>query len=270
MRHQPLLPHHQPPRPLSVASPRWYRDALIAIILSCVFFTAAMVRAEGYNHAPLDALLKKHVKGPSVDYQGLKKEAAALDAYLAPARQFNGRALSGEEGLAFWINMYNAWTLKLILTKYPEISSIKDFGSVFSSPWDKEFVTIGGESLTLGEIEHKILRKEYRDPRIHFAINCASRSCPPILAEAYLPQTLEAQLDRATLDFINQDHNTRIEDGKLFVSRIFKWYKSDFKDTLGYVRQYARGDLAKAFSQQSRSPKVVYMAYDWSLNDTRP
>ncbi|MCG8472118.1 MAG: DUF547 domain-containing protein [Desulfobacterales bacterium] len=259
---------HPKPKTIVLATPSGYKALWFTFaLLGLIFAAATLARAQSFDHSGFDALLKKHVRENRVDYEGLKKDQGALNAYLAPARGINGRALSGNEGLAFWINMYNAWTLKLILEKYPEVGSIKDYGSIFSSPWDREFVLIGGEILTLGEIEHKILRKEYRDPRIHFAINCASISCPPLISEAYRPQTLDAQLDKATIDFINGPGNTFLKEGKLYVSRIFKWYKSDFKGTRGYIQQYARGDLAKAFYEKSGPLKVVFMAYDWSLND---
>jgi hypothetical protein len=239
--------------------------ALLSLLLVLVLVTSA--RAEDYDHAPLHELLKTHVRGGGIDYDGLLKDETKLDAYLAPAATFSTEGLSRDEAMTFWINMYNAWTLKLILTKYPDLDSIKDLGSVFSSPWKKRFVKIGGKTLTLGEIEHEILREEFKDPRIHFAINCASKSCPPLLPEAYRAATLEAQLDGATRDFINNRANTIIDSKRLTVSRIFKWYKEDFdNDIPGYVKQYAAPELKQKLERLGNAPDVSFMDYDWSLN----
>ncbi|WP_300667761.1 DUF547 domain-containing protein [Desulfoluna sp.] len=241
-----------------------------ALMLSLILALSTTVRAENYNHAPLGDLLSTHVRGGGVDYAGLAKDEARLNAYLTPAETFHADGLARNEAMAFWINMYNAWTLKLILTKYPEVDSIKDLGSLFSSPWKKRFVKIGGKTLTLSEIEHKILREQFKDPRIHFAINCASRSCPPLLPEAYRGATLDAQLDRATRAFINQAVHTRIDGNRLVVSRIFKWYKEDFHDDIpAYIARYAAGSLQAALKNMSRPSEVVFMDYDWSLNDYR-
>lgn len=243
------------------------RHLWIAVILSLLLALVTNARADAYNHAPLNDLLAAHVRGGGIDYDGLSADKATLDAYLAPAQDYSTEGLSRNEAMAFWINMYNAWTLKLILTKYPDVDSIKDLGSVFSSPWKKRFVKIGGKTLTLGEIEHEILRKQFKDPRIHFAINCASRSCPPLLPEAYRADTLDAQLDGATQAFINNNANTLIDGKRLSVSRIFKWYQEDFdNDIPGYIRKYASGPLKQALKNQKDSVDVVFMDYDWSLN----
>ncbi|VFQ45919.1 DUF547 domain-containing protein [Desulfoluna butyratoxydans] len=267
---RPVHPtRHHTPKILAQARPGPSPTlALWAVLLmALVFALVTGARAETYDHAPFDDLLATHVRGGGIDYDGLADEEDKLDAYLAPAASYSAEGLSREEAMAFWINMYNAWTLKLILTKYPEIESIKDLGSVFSSPWKKEFVKIGGKTLTLNEIEHAILREKYQDPRIHFAVNCASRSCPPLLAEAYLGDTLDAQLDAATIDFINNSANTRVEGNRLVVSRIFKWYKEDFGDDIAaYIGRYAEGPLKAAMAQAQGDLKVSFMAYDWSLN----
>jgi len=250
-------------RPRPASTPSFWVIVLLSLCLAMV----TTARAETYNHAPLDDILAAHVRGGGIDYDGLADDKAQLDAYLAPAADYSPGGLSRDEAMAFWINMYNAWTLKLILTKYPDLESIKELGSVFSSPWKKKFVKIGGKTLTLGEIEHKILRETYQDPRIHFAINCASRSCPPLLPEVYLAETLDAQLDEATRAFINNRDNTRIEGNKLFVSRLFKWYKDDFGgDIPAYINRYAEGPLKQAMERAKEPFKVSFMAYDWSLN----
>ena len=271
MRHNTHDDNRRPiNRPLRVkvkALPARPRHLWIAVILSLLLALVTNARAEVYNHAPFNDLLATHVRGGGIDYDGLSADKATLDAYLAPAQHYSTEGLSRNEAMAFWINMYNAWTLELILTKYPDVDSIKDLGSIFSSPWKKRFVEIGGKTLTLGEIEHDILREQFKDPRIHFAINCASRSCPPLLPEAYRADTLDAQLDGATRAFINDNANTRLNGNRLVVSRIFKWYKDDFEsDIPGYILKYASGPLKQALKNQKDSVDVVFMDYDWSLN----
>lgn len=270
MRHNPHTNSPPEKRPLRVKTkplPVRPRHLWVAVILSLLLALVTNARAESYNHAPFNDLLAAHVRGGGIDYDGLSADKATLDGYLAPAQHYSTEGLSRNEAMAFWINMYNAWTLDLILTKYPEVDSIKDLGSIFSSPWKKRFVKIGGKTLTLGEIEHEILREQFKDPRIHFAINCASRSCPPLLPEAYRAETLDAQLDGATQAFINNNANTLVDGNRLIVSRIFKWYKDDFEsDIPGYIRKYASGSLEQALAKQHGSVDVDFMSYDWSLN----
>jgi len=273
MRHHPPFPNRRTEQHPSRATvkaktlPVPPRHLWVALLLSLLLALVTTARAEDYNHAPLGDLLAAHVRGGGVDYDGLSKEETKLNAYLASAENFNVNSLAGDEAMAFWINMYNAWTLKLILTKYPDLESIKDLGSIFSSPWKKRFVKIGGKTLTLSEIEHKILREQFNDPRIHFAINCASKSCPPLLPEAYRAETLDTQLDDATRAFINKEANTRLRGNRLTVSRIFKWYKDDFHDDIpGYVNRYATGALKQAMEKTNGPVKVTFMDYDWSLN----
>ncbi|BCS99004.1 hypothetical protein DSLASN_46360 [Desulfoluna limicola] len=249
------------------AHPAPPRHLWVAVVLSLLLALVTNARAASYNHAPLNDLLAAHVRGGGIDYEGLSADEATLDAYLAPAKDYATEGLSKNEAMAFWVNMYNAWTLKFILTKYPDIDSIKELGSVFSSPWKKRFVKIGGKTLTLGEIEHEILRAKYKDPRIHFAINCASKSCPPLIPEAYRADTLDAQLDGATRAFINNNANTRFDGNRLTVSRIFKWYKDDFENDIpGYILNYASGPLKQALENRKDAVDVVFMDYDWSLN----
>jgi hypothetical protein len=185
---------------------------------------------------------------------------------LGVLAQVDPDALSHDARFAFYINAYNAWTLKLILTGYPGVASIKDLGSFFSSPWKKKIVKIHGETLTLDQIEHEILRPEFKDPRVHFAINCAALSCPPLRSEPYEADRLDAQLDAATIAFINRTDRTYMQGDTLYVSRIFKWFNEDFKpDVEGFVRRYARDGL-KAKLDAVDKIKVRYLDYDWSLN----
>jgi hypothetical protein len=212
-------------------------------------------------------LLGKYVKGGVVDYQGFNKEEAKLDRYLDILAGVDTQTLSRNEQFAFYINAYNAWTIKLILSRYPDIKSIKELGGIFSSPWKKEICRIDGEMMTLDHIEHDILRPRFKDPRVHFVINCASKSCPHLIPEPYRGNSLEQQLDQAAKAFINNPRSNRIEGNTLFVSKIFKWFPEDFDhDVVGFFLKYGEGELKRELESKRDKIKIDYLHYDWSLN----
>ncbi len=212
-------------------------------------------------------LLDRHVQDGVVDYQGFKADEKMLDAYLDQMAAVEPDKLSRNEQFAFYINAYNAWTIKLILTRYPGISSIKDIGSIFSSPWKKKISRINGKLLTLDEIEHEILRPRFQDPRIHFAVNCASKGCPKLISQPYEASSLAQQLDTVTRDFINNPDRNYLKGDTLYVSRIFKWFAEDFNhDIRGFFLQYASGDLRQALAAAGDDLDIRYLDYDWSLN----
>jgi hypothetical protein len=228
----------------------------------------AAVAANEVDHGIYAELLSKHLRNGRVDYAGFKADETRHDQYLKLLEGVDPERLPREEQFAFYINAYNAWTIKLILSAYPGVKSIKDLGSLFQSPWKKEFVRILGRVVTLDHIEHDILRPRFRDPRVHFAINCASKSCPPLLAEPYRGRTLEAQLTRVTTDFLNLPDNSRLEGDQLWVSSIFKWFAEDFNhDVIGFYLTYAQGGLKQQLQSGRDRIEVKYMDYDWSLND---
>jgi hypothetical protein len=213
------------------------------------------------------ALLKKNVKEGVVDYQGFKNEESKLDQYLKVLEKTASGKLSRNEQFAFYINAYNAWTIKLILSGYPGVKSIKEFGSIFKSPWKKKLARIDGDTVTLDHIEHGILRPTYKDPRVHFAINCASKGCPPLRSEPYRGDLLDEQLDEMARAFINDPSRNRLEGKTLYVSRIFKWFKEDFgNDIVGFFQEYAQGELKQELDSSREEIKVKYLSYDWSLN----
>ena len=231
---------------------------------------AAPGQASTVNHEIWAELLGKYVKPGGVDYTGFKKEEERLDQYLKVLENMDPEKLPRNEQYAYYINAYNAWTIKLILSGYPEVESIKDFGSILQSPWQKKWVRVNGNVITLDHVEHDILRPRYKDPRVHFAINCSAVSCPPLRAEPYLADTLDQQLDNSTRSFINDANSYRLEGNTLYVSRIFKWFSEDFNEgALGFYLQYADGDLKERLSRQKDNIQVKYMHYDWSLNDVR-
>ncbi len=209
------------------------------------------------DHLAWSALLSAHVDPEGgVDYQGLIGQRSALEAYLqllaenAPAEDWPVQEL-----LAYYINLYNARTAYLILEHYP-VESIKDI----KGAWTKEIVRIGDKKLSLSALEHSILRK-MNEPRIHFAINCASASCPKLLNEAFRPDRLEQQLERVTREFINDPKHNRITEDTAELSKIFQWYRRDFKegDLKAYINTYARTPVPE-------KARIRYRKYDWSLN----
>jgi hypothetical protein len=222
------------------------------------------------SHQLFDELLKKHVtpKG-MVNYKGFIQDKTKLEKYLdllsnnAPDR----KTWSKNEQLAYWINAYNAFTIKLIVDNYP-VKSIKDLDPKVSIPlvntvWHIKFFKIGGQDASLDEIEHKILRKEFEEPRIHFAINCASISCPKLLNEAFRSDIIDYQLDKVAKSFINDPSQNKITPNKIEISQIFSWFKGDFTKNgslIDYLNQYSSVKI-------SSNAKISHLNYDWSLNE---
>lgn len=211
------------------------------------------------DHSDWDTLLKQYVDDQGdVDYMAFARDAQKLEAYLAMlAKNPIAEKASKNEKLAYYINLYNAGTIQLILENYP-LKSIKDI----SRPWDKDRVSIGDTTYSLGDLEHKILRK-MDEPRIHFAINCASYSCPRLLNEAFTAAKMEAQLEESAVAFVNDPKRNKIAKGSAQVSQIFKWFNKDFT---------ASGSLAEYLNRYSKTAlvpkaKINYLDYDWSLNE---
>lgn len=262
---------------------------LMASILFGFFSQTLSAAEDGFDHKEWDQLLKLHVRvlqggqATQVDYPGFAEHQVSLSAYLdrlSDVSRSRFDAWSSEEQLAFLINAYNAWTVALILTEWPDLESIKDLGSLFRSPWSKDIAPLLGDTVSLDDIEHKMIRDSdrYQDPRIHFAVNCASIGCPALRAEAYQGQTLETQLNEQTRLFLSDVSRNRLEKGELKLSSIFKWYKQDFeKGWSGYTSlasfllDYAAELLLDAQAIQALKNgdlDIVYLDYDWGLNVT--
>jgi hypothetical protein len=221
------------------------------------------------DHDLFADLLAAHVREGRVDYAGFKADEAVLDRYLKTLAEADPQSLPRNAQFAFYINAYNAWTVKLILGGWPGVKSIKDLGSWFQSPWKKEIVHVGGRTISLDEVEHGILRPRFSDPRVHFAINCAAKSCPPLASEPYRAETLDAQLTRVTRAFLNRPGSYRLEPGRLWVNSIFKWFAEDFDhDPVGFTLKYAEGELKQRLAAERDRIAVGYLDYDWSLNGT--
>ncbi|MGW8194537.1 MAG: DUF547 domain-containing protein, partial [Desulforhopalus sp.] len=207
---------------------------LISLVLPLCSLQAATV-----DHKQWDDLLKQHVRVlqggavTQVDYGGLQAKRAELANYLqslAMVKRSEFDSWDLDRQLAFLINAYNSWTVDLILTRFPNLDSIKDLGTFFQSPWQRRFIPLLGKERSLDEIEHELIRGSgrYNDPRIHFAVNCASIGCPALRAEAYRAKELQRQLAEATRLFMMDRSRNRMVGGILEVSKIFKWYSEDF------------------------------------------
>ena len=208
------------------------------------------------DHAAFSALLAKYVSGTGkVNYAGLKSDRSKLDAYLAAlAEQAPQDSWSRNEQLAYYINLYNATTLRLILDHHP-VASIQDIHG--GKPWDQPIVKFGDRTVSLNQLENEIIRPTFKEPRIHFAVNCAAKGCPPLRNEAFVANRLEAQLQEQTREFVNDDRYNSVDGQMLRLSRIFDWYGEDFGDVENFVGRY-RDVPAGA--------EVNFVDYDWSLN----
>jgi len=194
---------------------------------------------------------------------------AALKKYLdslsaTPRTQFDG--WTRPEQMVFLINAYNAFTVEKILGRYPDIRSIWDYGKLFGNPFKDEFFSLLGRRASLDWIEHDTLRKHYRDPRLHYVLNCASVGCPMLRAEPYVAPRLEAQLEEQARRFLSDGTRNRYREGRLEVSKIFDWYKEDFEPRSEYFARYAA--LLGADAPKIRAAPISFLDYDWALNDS--
>ena len=210
-----------------------------------------------FDHSAWNDLLKKHVSATGkVNYKTFKADLELLDAYMRSLNEgAPTEAASKEDRLAYWINAYNAVTVRLIITNYPVSSITKLDGG---KTWDVKRYTNGSKKLSLNDIENTILRP-MGDARIHFALNCAAKSCPPLLNEAFTSENVNKLLEQRTRQFINSTR-TVIEKDEVKVSKIFDWYGKDFGNVVDFVNKYAKTKAAK-------TSKVTFVDYDWSLND---
>lgn len=220
-------------------------------------------------HAPYDEILQKYVVGTRFDYEAISKNPADLEklhGYVDFLETLNPEEMSRNDALAYWINLYNAATLELVLKNYP-VKSIKAIGWYIFSPWEKNVVKVNGQWLTLNQIENEIIRPRFKDARIHFALNCASIGCPPLANHAYVGAKLDQQLDAAVRRALNDDHWVRVETDRILLTAIFNWYQQDFVEYAGSVRQFIaryREKDKQAILDESRP--LEYMDYNWNLN----
>jgi hypothetical protein len=211
----------------------------------------------------LNTLLQNHVDDKGfVDYKSLKKNESQLDSYLAYLEKISpAKDWSANKEKAFWINVYNAYTLKIILDNYP-LKSITSISNKGKNAWKTSFVKVGGKTYTLDHVEHEILRKKFKDPRIHVGVNCASGSCPKLGNMAFTEQNVDGELEKLMKEFINDPTRNKLSAKKVEISEIFNWFKGDFTadgSVIDYINKYAETSVNK-------KAKIKYLTYDWSLN----
>jgi hypothetical protein len=261
------------------------RALLVSTLLACnpgLGLAADTPAPFDHSHAAWDALLREHVVGGDLDYAALKADRKAFDAYLARLAAVTPEELSGwsrEQRFAFWINAYNAFTVQKVIDHYP-LKSIRDLDGALSirTVFDSEFIPLRrlhpkgkDDDLSLNDIEHAILRERFRDARVHTAINCASRSCPPLRAEAFVAERLDEQLDEQMRAFVADETRNRIEIGakEIALSEIFKWFSEDFERDGGSVREYVALRAPAEKAATVRAARIRYLDYDWQLNAVR-
>lgn len=259
---------------------RFYLSPALIIV---VFICNHTAFAYDHTYKSYDEILKLAVvvegHQSSVDYSKLKHDTNKLNKFIMGIESLERKEFdtwSREQQMAFLINAYNALTIRLILDNYPGVTSIKDLGGLFiNSPWDKNLFTLFKRETTLNFIEHQLLRKLYKDPRVHFVLVCASRSCPPLSDEAYVPNILDQQLTDATINFMRDPERNRFntEENKVEISKIFKWYKKDFTKAAGSLNAYVaplmtdNKELSKLIA--NKNTRITFLDYDWSLNDSK-
>jgi uncharacterized protein DUF547 len=231
------------------------------------------------DHAAWDGFLARHLV-PGADginrvayRRVLPGDREALSIYIAGLCGLPITAYRRDEQQAYWINLYNALTARVVLEHYP-VASILDInlsgGLAGRGPWSKKLVHIEGEEVSLDDIEHRILRPFWRDPRLHYALNCAALGCPNLGPRAFVPASAEAALDEAARRYVNHPRGARIDNGRLYVSSIYVWYKTDFggndRGVIEHLRRYAAPPLAPTLAPQAT---IAGDSYDWSLNDAK-
>ena len=247
-------------------------------VLVLAMLIAVIERAESMtvDHDPWDQFLSKYVSEfddgvNRVAYsQVTASDKKSLKSYVKSLATTEVSSLTDKQAMAFWINLYNALTVDVVLDHYPVSSIRKIKPSLFSlGPWSKERITVEGEELSLDDIEHKKLRPVYKDPRIHYAVNCASFSCPNLLTKAFTARNLEKMLEQGAREYVNHPRGVWADEkGRVFVSSIYHWYREDFDDSdegvLDHLRKYAEGETSAMLNGVSR---IRGHDYDWSLND---
>ncbi len=249
---------------------------LILIVMHSI--ESAAQQGTTFDHSKFDTLLKTYVQNDKVNYAALKQDKR-LDEYLQQLSEADPEALpTREEKIAFWINAYNAYTLKLVVDNYP-IKSITDLSVLgylslpFDSPWKRKFCKVGGKTYSLDEIEHDILRGKFGEEQIHFAVNCASESCPVLRSEAYTGAKLGTQLREQAEAFLRDStrNHIKLEGNTLYLSKIFEWYRSDFESKKGsllkYIAQFFSGEERERL--ESGNITIKFLDYNWNLNEAK-
>jgi hypothetical protein len=225
-----------------------------SLFISCYSFGQSSI-----SHSEWDDLLSKLVSSSGlVNYKGFKLSEPALDKYLKfISANAPKNSMSKAEQLAYWINAYNAFTIKRILMNYP-VSSINKIDE--GKTWDVKWIKIEKNTYSLNDIENTIIRAGFKDPRIHFALNCAAKSCPPLFNKAWTGDKLEYYLDVRTKSFIQNPSFNKIEPNSAELSKLFDWYKDDFGDLVSYINKYSKVKL-------TTKSVIKFKEYNWALNE---
>ena len=249
------------------------RFALGAIALLVVLATVPVTAgAQAPDHSTYDRLLNEYVEGGYFDYEAFVRDEdnlRNLKQYLDAMSTVDPRELSADQELAYWMNLYNASTIELVLRNYP-LESIRDLDGWFGTIFSKEFIEVGDRTMSLDNVEHDTIRERFDEPRIHFALVCAARSCPPLRDEAYVGERLDEQLEEQTETFLESDKNRfTVRNGTLRaeLSMILSWYAEDFGGEDGvmeFIGKYLPDRKRKLIQEGSYS--VDYISYDWDLN----
>ena len=252
------------------------------IILLIFFVFSQMIFAQKENHKLFTELLNDYIVDGYVKYKEMKGDER-LDKYIDELIKINPENISDKKDkLAFWMNAYNAFTLKVIVENYP-VESINDLHSggliigqiLGKTVWHKEWIEIGDETLSLNNIEHDIIRKEFNEPRIHFALVCAAVSCPPLRFEAYEGFKLDKQLQDQSIAFFNDESKNQfdIKTKTAKLSKILDWYEDDFRNNdeeiLKYVSQFLPEEIAKNIKDNLSDWDIDYLSYNWGLNEVK-
>lgn len=221
-------------------------------------------------HAPFTLLLRRYVARGGVRYAAWKRskvDRATLSRYIDRLEASDTTSWSAPRQLAFWIDLYNAATIDLILAHYP-LKSIKDIGGPDGSPWKRKLVRVADRDYTLDEIEKDVIREKFGDPRVHFALNCGAAGCPPLAPEAYVGEHLDAQLDTSCSRALHDARWVEVQPHRVGLSRLFDWYREDFEKSAGAVPSFI-DHYRNGFEAEARSRQQFYLPYDWRLNETR-
>ncbi len=245
--------------------------------LAAALLVSTPAFAFDHTHAAWDQWLKKYAKvnGPvtTVDYAAAKEKPDGLKSYtqtLEQVTQAEFDKFNDQQKMAFLINVYNAFTASLIVEHYP-VKSIKDLGGIFSSPWKKKFFKLFGEERYLDHVEHELLRKLWQEPRVHFAVNCASKGCPALRGEAFVATKLEAQLEDGAVKFLSDKSRNRYNEAenKMYLSKIFDWYGEDFVKKVGSVQGFVAPRMVGGTLQaKAVKAEIAFNDYDWTLNES--
>ena len=239
-------------------------------LLLFIFFSTASYSFDK-SYSEWDGILKKFTvlkkKQVLVDYKRLKDNPKELNDFLKKIENLTKpefKKFTEKEKLAFWINTYNAFTFRLIIKNYP-IKSIKDIGWFFSTPWKINFINIFGKEISLDDIEHGVIRKNFKEARIHFALNCASIGCPSLYQNAFVAEKLDAQLNMCTKNFLQNTRKNIISKKTMYLSKVFDWFEEDFVKYHGSVQSFI-GKLLNI--KDAEKKELKFINYDWKLNIT--